>query len=313
MANIIKNPSFEWVGDWTCTPPNRVYITSNGGREGRGGLCFDNYSVGGMVQVGQKVKLAGGKTYKVYYWAKLRGRFDTWGAYEYYTPAGQQVFVNRPSLEGQLKSEQWVRLSFDVQLGDVRNNDVWIYIRGGGTYGDGASWLYIDDVSLDTGVAPSGYINYSGAKATAAVTCFESTQSGATQWGTFSKGATLDARDSEDPLYPSTKWIMTKYGTTWGYSERKYIDVSYSSNTDIHQMFGDDVLKIGSTGVHVAHLQHFLNRYLASGYQLTVDGVFGAKNSKTHAAVIEFQKSQGLTHDGEVGDVTKQALMDYAH
>lgn len=275
-------------------------------------MWFDNNGVGGLVQARQKVKLAGGRTYKVYYWAKLRGRYDTWGAYEYYTPTGQYMFVNRPSLESQLKSEQWVQLSFEVQLGDVRDNDVWIYIRGGGTVGQFNSWLFIDDVSLDTSGPVSGYINYTGARAKGSVNCWELSGGSGHLIKTFRNNEILNARDLESTQFPNTTWIMTDGGGWWGYSRRSDIDVSYCSNNSIHQMFGDDVIKIGSSGIHVAHLQHYLNRYLPDSYALTVDGVFGDKDSKTRQALMDFQNwHPDLTRDGEAGDKTKQALMDY--
>ncbi|MBW4584469.1 peptidoglycan-binding protein [Aetokthonos hydrillicola Thurmond2011] len=62
------------------------------------------------------------------------------------------------------------------------------------------------------------------------------------------------------------------------------------------------ILRPGSTGEDVKHLQHDLNIY---GYHLAVDGIFGPK---TEAAVKDFQKSHGLVVDGIVGPKTWAAL-----
>lgn len=62
------------------------------------------------------------------------------------------------------------------------------------------------------------------------------------------------------------------------------------------------LLKRGSTGTDVKTLQALLNGW---GYQLDVDGNFGAK---TEAAVRSFQQRMGLKPDGIVGDQTWAAL-----
>ena len=61
-------------------------------------------------------------------------------------------------------------------------------------------------------------------------------------------------------------------------------------------------LKRGSTGSEVRELQTLLNN---NGAKLSVDGKFGPK---TQAAVQNYQKSNGLTVDGIVGDNTWGAL-----
>ena len=63
------------------------------------------------------------------------------------------------------------------------------------------------------------------------------------------------------------------------------------------------VLKQGSTGTLVKTMQ---TRLIKWGYlKGTADGIFGAK---TKAAVIAFQKKNGLTADGIVGTKTAQAM-----
>lgn len=62
-------------------------------------------------------------------------------------------------------------------------------------------------------------------------------------------------------------------------------------------------MKMGSTGEDVRQLQEMLN---ALGYSCgTADGLFG---NRTHAAVVVFQKHNGLTVDGVVGPKTWKAL-----
>lgn len=62
-------------------------------------------------------------------------------------------------------------------------------------------------------------------------------------------------------------------------------------------------LKLGSSGNDVKTLQTKLKRW--GYYSGTIDGVFG---SGTQAAVMAFQKRNGLTPDGVVGSTTAAAL-----
>jgi peptidoglycan hydrolase-like protein with peptidoglycan-binding domain len=63
------------------------------------------------------------------------------------------------------------------------------------------------------------------------------------------------------------------------------------------------ILHTGYNGGCVAQLQTYLNSL--PGNDLDVDGDFG---SQTYAAVIAFQRANGLTPDGLVGPATKKAL-----
>lgn len=62
-------------------------------------------------------------------------------------------------------------------------------------------------------------------------------------------------------------------------------------------------LRLGSSGEEVKTLQTKLKRW--GYYSGSIDGVFGAETKK---AVISFQKKNGLTADGIVGNATKKAL-----
>ena len=64
----------------------------------------------------------------------------------------------------------------------------------------------------------------------------------------------------------------------------------------------DPTLRPGDSGAAVIELQQLLN---AKGLNITVDGVFG---DATRAAVVQFQRQNGLVADGVVGTQTWQAL-----
>jgi peptidoglycan hydrolase-like protein with peptidoglycan-binding domain len=68
----------------------------------------------------------------------------------------------------------------------------------------------------------------------------------------------------------------------------------------------DPLLRQGDSGAAVTELQRLLN---AKGVNVTVDGIFGASTQK---AVIQFQRSNGLTADGIVGAKTWAALRKVA-
>jgi hypothetical protein len=66
-------------------------------------------------------------------------------------------------------------------------------------------------------------------------------------------------------------------------------------------------LSIGMSGAKVSELQTRLNLLPSSLARLTVDGKFGPK---THARVMEFQRTSKLAQDGVVGPQTLGALLD---
>ncbi len=71
----------------------------------------------------------------------------------------------------------------------------------------------------------------------------------------------------------------------------------------VEEMVGVAILRQGSTGSEVKEVQRRLK--LWGYYNGSVDGVFGAGTKK---AVITFQKKNGLTADGVVGQSTYKAL-----
>ena len=62
-------------------------------------------------------------------------------------------------------------------------------------------------------------------------------------------------------------------------------------------------VQYGSQGSDVKELQRILNQ---NGYNLTVDGIFGANTQK---AVREYQQKNGLSVDGIVGTNTWASLL----
>lgn len=107
-----------------------------------------------------------------------------------------------------------------------------------------------------------------------------------------------------------TDWFYYPGQVEARYILRKNMDVSYDNSKHPDTVFGSAVLKSGSSGRYVIHLQHYLNRYLSSvGYaKMAIDGSFGAT---TKQKVGAFQQSQGLSNDGEVGSNTKNALIAF--
>ena len=70
-------------------------------------------------------------------------------------------------------------------------------------------------------------------------------------------------------------------------------------STALPGLAASTTLRLGSRGTAVLQLQQALN---ALGYDCgSVDGIFG---SKTKAAVLAFQKANGLAADGIVGPLT---------
>ena len=75
------------------------------------------------------------------------------------------------------------------------------------------------------------------------------------------------------------------------------------AETQTEAVLSAAVLRQGSTGDEVKEVQRRLKKW--GYYKGSVDGVFGAG---TRAAVIAFQKKNGLTADGIVGKATYEAL-----
>lgn len=103
------------------------------------------------------------------------------------------------------------------------------------------------------------------------------------------------------PFKPSD-W---RYGLTFSWMQYKYDTPVISGKTwKGENPFKEPVslIQLGSLGNGVKWVQWELNE---AGYGLTIDGDFG---SKTHDAVIDFQKSCKIEVDGIVGNITRSFL-----
>jgi murein L,D-transpeptidase YcbB/YkuD len=92
----------------------------------------------------------------------------------------------------------------------------------------------------------------------------------------------------------------TKYKSALIARRKKERTLFYIPTTSID--IPNPLLKRGSMGTEVERLQKALNQF---GYGLKTDGIFG---EKTYRALIDFQKSCGLTPDGIYGKMSQSAL-----
>lgn len=97
-----------------------------------------------------------------------------------------------------------------------------------------------------------------------------------------------------------TKWgVVTSKLSNWDETAH-WVNVCYENGV-IYMAY--PILRKGASGEYVTLLQNMLN---ANGYDLTVDGKFGAK---TQNAVKDYQLTHGLVADGIVGDATWSSLI----
>lgn len=118
-----------------------------------------------------------------------------------------------------------------------------------------------------------------------------STKSDALQ--TLSRGEELEI------IYKDGSWYKVKYGRYTGYVMTRYV----KTTDDVPTKDEVEGLRMGSRGSAVKAVQKRLKElgYLTG----TADGVFG---EKTEDAVKAFQKRNGLTADGVVGEATLEKL-----
>ncbi|MFT5280691.1 MAG: hypothetical protein ACI9AR_000119 [Flavobacteriaceae bacterium] len=77
--------------------------------------------------------------------------------------------------------------------------------------------------------------------------------------------------------------------------------------TELDKLIDDKVvMKVGSRGTRVGTVQKFLNVF--EGKDARIDNDFG---NGTKASIVAFQKSAGITSDGEPGPGTYQEMIDW--
>ena len=110
---------------------------------------------------------------------------------------------------------------------------------------------------------------------------------------------TLSKGDKVEIIYQDGSWYKVKYGRYTGFVMSRYVKTSGSvaSRDEVES------LRKGDKGDEVKEIQKRLKElgYLTG----TADGVFG---EKTEEAVKAFQKRNGLTADGVVGNATRTKL-----
>lgn len=200
-------------------------------------------------------------------------------------------------------------------------------------------WVNINPAGLSTGWIHADYVeksangNTSGGGTIGSITDDGSTGDAT---NTYSNAKCIGSLYVYERNNPVDLFVLQYYGTLSGninvndagstewfnYSNdgmvyRKKVDITYCKKPATTTM-GSGTLRNGSSGRYVYHLQHYLNRYLASrSYaQMTVNGQF---DSTTQAKVESFQKywnsikSVKLEVDGIVGTNTRNALAQYVH
>ncbi len=91
--------------------------------------------------------------------------------------------------------------------------------------------------------------------------------------------------------------------TAWTKQDNQATYAATAQTINVEEAVETAVLKVGSRSDEVKEVQRRLKQW--GYYNGTVDGVFGAGTKK---AVIAFQKKNGLTADGVVGQSTYKAL-----
>lgn len=102
---------------------------------------------------------------------------------------------------------------------------------------------------------------------------------------------------------------VVRWGGDYHYPDEMHFEIN-ALPVDVSRVaaglrIGRPVLRYGSRGEHVTHLQTVLNRHFPAYAKLDVDGIYGRD---TVRAVKEFQRRSGLAVDGVVGPKTWAAL-----
>ena len=95
-------------------------------------------------------------------------------------------------------------------------------------------------------------------------------------------------------------WCPLTHNNVALFARRTHIDMSKPQTGTV---VSERTLRRGDTGEDVKAIQEILNK---KGARLVVDGVYGRG---TIAAVVDFQRRNGLLADGEVGRETRKKLV----
>ena len=95
-------------------------------------------------------------------------------------------------------------------------------------------------------------------------------------------------------------WCPLTHNKVALFARRTHIDLGRPQSGIV---VSDRTLRRGDTGEDVRAIQEVLNK---NGARLVVDGVYGRG---TIAAVVDFQRRNGLVADGEVGRETRKKLV----
>ncbi|MCB9809345.1 peptidoglycan-binding protein [Candidatus Nomurabacteria bacterium] len=121
-----------------------------------------------------------------------------------------------------------------------------------------------------------------------------------------------DNAQPEAPEVSEEELAAALEATTSGQEETTSSSSSTSSEhaelvRRLNGLIQDEIyMKVGSRGTRVGTVQEFLNIYLDA--QSGVDNDFGPG---TKTRVEQFQKTEGLTADGQPGPATYQAMIDW--
>lgn len=156
MANLITNGDFTAGSNSNWSASGATYFCNDGGCETGvypdGMVLFQNESLGGMRDVTQYVYgMVAGRTYTLSYYAKQIGRYDAWAAVDYWETNGTLRTINFPSKESELRSNQWVKLTFQFVWPTNVQSTARICIRAGADSWNGWTQLLVDKVVLDDG------------------------------------------------------------------------------------------------------------------------------------------------------------------
>ena len=110
---------------------------------------------------------------------------------------------------------------------------------------------------------------------------------------------TLEKGDKLEVVYKDGSWYKVKYGRYTGFVMTRYV----KANGSVPDKGEVEAMREGSRGTEVKNMQKRLKElgYLTG----SADGVFGPKTTE---AVKAFQKRNGLTADGVVGEETLKKL-----